>query len=176
MPSLRKRPVIDALLVRSLLSYDPITDHLTWRKLTRNHRPGPVGVVTDRGYIRVGIQGRLYPAHHLAWAHTYGQWPTRQIDHINQDKGDNRIENLREVDGYQNCQNVGLTKRNTSGFRGVCRVQNKWRAMISYGGSDKKRGRKDVFLGMFDDIDAAARAYAAAAAKFHSHNPAAAAA
>ena len=96
----------------------------------------------------------------------HGEWPAQQIDHINQNKSDNRIANLREVDSFANCQNVGANARNKSGVKGVCWVGNKWRAMIHHRGTN-------IYLGVFDRIEDAARAYAAGAAKYHTHNPAA---
>lgn len=164
---------LSAERLREILNYDPASGMFTWRvRMSPNsrHRVGDVaGVDAGRGYIRVGIGRRLFAAHRLAWLHVHGKWPTHQVDHINQDKSDNRLANLRVVDSFANCQNTGPNSRNKCGVKGVCRIGDKWRAMIHHRG-------KNIYLGLFDSLDDAGRAYAAGAAKHHTHNPAAAAA
>lgn len=157
--------------LREILHYDPQTGVFTWKvrmSPRSRQRVGDVaGMDAGRGYIRVGIGYRLFAAHRLAWAYVHGVWPAHQIDHINRNKGDNRIANLREVNSFANCQNVGANSRNKCGVKGVCQVGGKWRAMIHHQG-------KNIYLGTFTRIEDAARAYAAGAAKHHTHNPAAA--
>lgn len=161
---------LSAERLREILEYDPLSGVFTWKvRMSRNsrHRVGDVaGMDAGRGYIRIGIGYRLFAAHRLAWLYVYGKWPTYQIDHINQVKGDNRIANLREANSFENCQNVGPTSRNTTGHRGVSLVGGRWRAMLHHKG-------KQHFLGLHDHIEDAVEAYAVAAAKYHTHNPAA---
>lgn len=158
--------------LREILAYAPETGVFTWKvRMSPNSRQkvGDIaGVRTDR-YVRIGIGNRLFHAHRLAWLHTYGAWPKFRIDHENRDKSDNRIGNLRDIDGFGNCQNVGANSRNKCGVKGVCLVGRKWRAMIH------SRG-KNIFLGMHDTLEEAAQAYAVGAAKYHTHNPSARAA
>ena len=54
------------------------------------------GSVHSTGYVRIGIDGRKYTSHRLAWLYVHGVWPSDQIDHINRNRSDNRIANLRE--------------------------------------------------------------------------------
>jgi len=54
------------------------------------------GSVHSTGYVRIGVDGGKYTAHCLAWLYTHGVWPSDQIDHINGNRSDNRIANLRE--------------------------------------------------------------------------------
>ena len=66
---------------------------------------------TTKGYIRVRIKRTEYYAHRLAWLYVYGEWPKDQIDHINRDKSDNRITNLRDVTCSENNRNKGPRKK-----------------------------------------------------------------
>ena len=89
-------------------------------------------------------------AHRLAWLYVHGAWPEKQLDHINRDKDDNRINNLREVDNKQNQENVGLWSHNTSGYRGVSvRRNGTFQADIKLDG-------KTVCLGVFKTVEDAA--------------------
>jgi len=102
------------------------------------------------------------PAHMLAWLIVYGEWPNGQIDHINGDRLDNRIKNLRVVTQQQNAFNRVLYKNNSSGVKGVSWsiAQQAWHAQIRVTG-------KRIHLGFFKSKNDAANAYAAASAKFH---------
>jgi len=70
------------------------------------------------GYIRGKLDGRLYLAHRIIWKIVVGTEP-HELDHINGDRSDNRIENLRPVDRRDNMRNSGLRSNNTSGCTGV---------------------------------------------------------
>jgi len=120
--------------LRNLLSYNPDTGEFIW--ITRPSKAVKVGaiagVIDKKGYRTIGICGKVYKAHRLAWMHTYGYWPKGLIDHINGQKSDNRISNLRDVFFDGNSQNIRKpNKRNKSGYLGVIFFQNKWRASIT---------------------------------------------
>lgn len=85
-----------------------------------------------------------------------------QVDHINGDSSDNRLENLRLATNTQNARNRGKSKHNTSGYKGVFwhKATNKWTAQI---GVDRKR----IYLGIFDTPELAHRAYCEAAKVYH---------
>ena len=117
--------------VRSLLSYDPETGIFRW--IGRSGKRINVGDVAGsrRGkakYFQIGIDGIVIYNHHLAWFVTHGEWPARNLDHANRDKGDNRIANLRLVTQGQNLLNTGVFAHNTSGVRGVYwdKARKKW--------------------------------------------------
>ncbi len=96
----------------------------------------------NRGYIQAGLLGRGYLAHRVAWLLATGSWPTDQIDHINGNRADNRIINLREVSNLENAKNMTLSKRNKSGVCGVFWLNhiNKWWASIRVDGVRKNLG------------------------------------
>jgi hypothetical protein len=93
----------------------------------------------------------------------YDRWPD-ELDHINGDKGDNRIVNLREVTRAENNKNKSRYKQNSSGFTGVGwhKVTKKWAAKIRVDG-------RDYHLGVFASIEAAKEARAAAEKHYGFH-------
>jgi len=82
-------------------------------------------------------------AHRVVWAVAYGVWPVGQIDHIDGDKTNNRLSNLREVDAVVNCQNRPIHTLNTSGVTGVTFLKRKklWYARITIAGERRSLGR-----------------------------------
>ena len=150
---------LTAEYLRSILDYNPDTGIFTRKVSTSNSvKVGDVaGCQNGLGYLQVRVQSRDYKAHRLAWLHTHGVWPKGQIDHINRNKADNRLVNLRDVTQKQNLQNTGKYSNNTSGHPGVCwhKRISKWQAVI-------RHNYKQIFLGYFDDLEAAIAARKAA--------------
>lgn len=70
--------------------------------------------------------------HRLAWFYVHGRWPTADIDHINGNRDDNRLCNLREATRQQNIQNSKRRSDNRSGIKGVCWVESRgyWLASV----------------------------------------------
>lgn len=129
------------------------------------HRAGErAGTIQNHGYVVITADNQRYMAHRLAWFYVHGVWPAGDLDHINQDKSDNRISNLRVATRKQNMQNVSRHKRNTSGYKGVAwhSQRNKWRAYIV----DEYR---QIYLGLFDTKEAAAAARLKAERQYHTH-------
>lgn len=162
-----EKPLITLNRLHELLKYDSESGIFTWidsRPL--NRKTGTAGMVTPEGYASIKVDGRNYLSHRLAWFHFYGDWPKGQIDHINRNRSDNRIANLRDVTASENQQNTLLSPRNKSGFKGVSWNKNeqKWNAKIGH-------QSKKIHLGFFDDVKDAASAYVDAVAKYHSCNP-----
>jgi hypothetical protein len=114
------------------------------------------------GYWGIGIEGRSYAAHRLAWLYVTGEWPKDQIDHINCTRADNRFSNLREATNAENSKNSKISKNNTSGFKGVSWDQRNKKFIASIG-----VGGKLLYLGRFRDPRAASQAYREAAEKHH---------
>lgn len=101
----------------------------------------------DNGYIRITINRKTYRAHHLAWLYVYGELPVGIMDHINHNRSDNRIENLRLTDHVGNSRNFSKMSTNKSGVTGVHwdKRRNKWEAQISINSTNKMLGRFDDF-------------------------------
>ena len=150
---------LTAEYLRSILNYDPETGIFT-RKVRTSSR-AKVGDVAGSprgdGYLLIMVCSRKYLAHRLAWLYMYGEWPKDQIDHINRNRSDNRIANLREVTNKQNLQNAGKYSHNTSGHPGVYwhKQGPKWRAQITH-------NYKDIHLGYFTTLEEALSARKAA--------------
>ena len=105
--------------------------HLYWKVPGRSRQMGkPVGSPSGDGYICVRINYKLYRVHRLVWA-MHGKEPAEIIDHINGDKLDNRIENLRGATQSQNCMNRRQRSDNKSGIKGVVRKKNKWYGSVT---------------------------------------------
>lgn len=148
-----------------LLAYDFETGILTW-KVDRGPKAlagQPAGCVDKRrGYVKVIIDHQSYQGHHVAWLLAYGVWPCAEVDHENRVRSFNAFRNLRYGDASEQSANTSIRRDNTSGVKGVgwCRHRRKWRARL------KARGR-EVLHRYFDDLEDAARAYAAAARLHH---------
>lgn len=153
------RQEITAEYLRSILHYESETGIFTWKVSTsRNVKAGDVaGSQNGDGYMQIRVCSRSYLAHRLAWLYEHGEWPKDQIDHINRDRSDNRIENLREVTNKQNHQNRSKPSNNTSGHPGVSwdKRASKWRARIEH-------NQKQIHLGLFTDLEEALSARKAA--------------
>ena len=71
------------------------------------------------GYVLIGIANKNRKAHSLAWLYVHGEWPENEIDHIDGNGLNNRIDNLREVTTGENKRNKRLQKNNTSKCVGI---------------------------------------------------------
>lgn len=120
------------------------------------------------GYRQVQVNGRLVYLHRFIWQFVNGSIPDdMQIDHIDGDKSNNKLDNLRLVTKSQNMQNQHRShRRSKTGVKGVWfdNSRNHYVASISV---NKTR----IKLGSFSSIDDAAAAYSQAAATVHTHNP-----
>jgi hypothetical protein len=167
--------------LRALLHYDPDTGLFTWREGITHWRAGlPAGTETTRGtkwathivigigttsqrrYSEIGIRKNVYRAHRLAWLYVYGEWPDRDIDHINGDGTDNRIVNLRLATTAENAMNRVRRVDNTSGIKGVSwnKKSGQWLVHVGFGG-------RIVHGGLFDTIEEAKAAREALATRLH---------
>jgi|SRR6188768_3620018 len=136
IPTKTKLEPITKEQIQFRLHYDSETGVFTW-KVAQYHRigktAGTIRLSKKCKYIQIKLNGKFYQAHRLAWMYVYSKWPKGEIDHINGDGLDNRIDNLRDVTGIENGRNKKLHTKNTSGVMGVCfhAARNKWRARIN---------------------------------------------
>lgn len=118
---------------------------LTWKiKRSNNSRIGKeVGTIDHYGYKVFNMCSNYYRVHRIVWFMHHGYMPENNIDHINRNKIDNRIENLREVGQQCNARNTGNFRHNKSGIKGVSwhKSAEKWEATIHV-------NRKKHYLGV----------------------------
>jgi hypothetical protein len=103
-------------ILNNALRYDPATGQFWWRNPGRKRRMHePAGSRTAAGFTLISVAGYRFLGHRLAWMLTHKAWPTSNLEHINGDRTDNRIENLREVTRSEAVHNTGMWDSNTSG-------------------------------------------------------------
>lgn len=131
-------------ILKQNLHYNPETGLFNWIKGNNQIKIGDTAGCLHkvRSYISIKINGKDYLAHRLAWLYVHGEMPADQIDHVNHDKTDNRIANLRAVTNQENHQNRTINSNNTSGFMGVnwYKPTQKWHARIMIDGKNKHLG------------------------------------
>ena len=156
--------MVDHARLLHLLSYNEQTGQFTHRQQSSNRiKAGDVsGYVDSLGYWALKIDRGRYKGHRVAWFYVHGKWPPQEIDHIDGNKLNNAIANLRLANRAENVRNRGTPRANTSGYKGVSfhKHQQKWRAYITANGRQHS-------LGYFDNREDAARAYAAAVPEVH---------
>lgn len=160
-----KSKPIDVDYVATRVSYNANTGEFFWLPIEGNlawneQRAGkPAGSIRRNGYVVVCIDKRKYLGHRLAWAITNGSCPDR-LDHIDRNRANNRITNLRPATCSQNSFNSGGF-HNKSGARGVYAQSNgRFNARITING-------KTLNLGTYSTLAQAARAYRCAAILLH---------
>ena len=139
-----------------LFDYDHESGLLVWSQdYKRSGKAGqPVKGGISNKYLAVYVDQNREYIHRIVWVLNNGEFPEMDIDHINGNKMDNRIENLRLCTRSQNMSNRGKNKNNSSGFKGVsfCKQTGRWVAQITVDRKNKKIGR-------FDTKEEAADAY-----------------
>ena len=162
---IRKNSTMTQGLAMSLWDYCPETGQLTWKiSPARSVQAGSVAGKPSFGYVLIGYKGFLYMAHRLAWLYCHGAFPKKFLDHIDGDRANNRIANLREATSAENGQNRRLQSNNTSGYPGVFKHHGKWVARIKVDG-------KTHHLGTFKSAEQGHVAYIEAKARLHTFNP-----
>ena len=137
--------------LKELVKYEPETGIFTRIKWNGGKSlPGQVVGTKTEGYIKFSVGNKMQYAHRMAWLYVYGEMPKYRIDHINGDKSDNRIMNLRIATHGENLQNVRIRKNNTSGKIGVYwhKTRQKWHVRITI-------NKRVISLGMYDDFNTA---------------------
>jgi len=154
--------------LQALLWYDSIGGQLIRRvsagRWGRIPAGAIAGVMRADGYLLVQVDGIKLLAHRVAFAIANGQWPVGQIDHIDGNRSNNRLLNLRDVEPATNCENQRYARGSTkSGILGVRPMRGRWASSI------KVRGVRH-HLGTFDTPELASAAYLAAKRELHLGN------
>lgn len=155
---------LTAARLRELFNYDPETGFFYCKK----RRTGSPTTIGDRvgglnsiGYVQLRVDNNVYLCHRLAWLYVYGT-QAKEIDHIDGDRANNRLSNLRLTTSSQNKANRGRQKNNSSGYKGVCwdKKNKKWCAHIMV-------SRRNVWLGRHSTALEAHEAYKREAVKIY---------
>lgn len=142
-----------------LVSYDPSTGIFLNKNSKGRGKQGDVaGHLNDKGYRILCLDRKKYRAHHIAWFIVFGFWPA-ELDHIDNDRSNNRIKNLREATHQENMRNKSIQTNSSTGLKGAFRKRNKFRSQICIDG-------KTMWLGTFDTKEEAHSAYCNAAKKY----------
>lgn len=160
------KKTITAERLREVVNYNQLTGVFTWTKNTywKHHVGLEAGTTKPNGYRYLQIDRAGFLAHRMAWLYVFGKMPQHCIDHINGNKADNRIANLRDVTPLKNSQNrFKANADNKLGVLGVRLTKNGYRSQIRHQG-------KVRFLGHFKNVETAYLAYLTAKRKFHEGN------
>lgn len=163
-----------------IFNYDPATGALTWRARPLSHflnerdmriantkcANKQAATMNGNGYVRLHIRYRgeklsLY-AHRVIWKMIYGAWPIGVIDHINGNRRDNRLVNLRDTTIRDNALNSSIRSTNRTGVTGVYADGSKWVVRITIHG-------KSLYLGRFGSLGEAVKMRKKAEKKFRYH-------
>lgn len=135
--------------LQTAIVYDPETGRMSWIESKRGRRPDKFGAVRPDGYRTVCVNGKQMLAHQVAWmlGHKTNDKP-RVIDHINRDKSDNRLSNLRDGSNGVNEMNASVHVRSPFGISGVRRASKagNYQAYIAKRGSFKSFYHGDDFF------------------------------
>lgn len=160
------RKVVSAETFRELLDYDENTGLFTWKSRDKRHislkclkqwntrwAGNPAFIHSDYGgYLRASIFGTFFSAHRVAWAMVYGDPVPDFLDHIDGDRQNNRISNLRPASKAENSKNRGVRSDNTTGRTGIHRTKcGTYKVRIFVFG-------RDTYIGTFKKFDDAVSA------------------
>ena len=155
--------MLSQLKLKEHLKYDQETGKFIWIKPTTHmvSEGDEAGTICKEGYCKIQIFGKIYKRSRLAWLYVYGEFPVKHIDHINRDRLDDRISNLRDVSNLENNRNKKY-KPSSSGVTGVLwyKRNSKWVAKIRVEG-------KLLHLGYFYNLEDAIKVRKEAEIKYN---------
>jgi hypothetical protein len=148
-------------LVNNLFEYkDGI---LYWKNTTyrQTNFIGQEAGTIDNNRRQITIDKKHYKTHRIIFLMFNGYMP-KEVDHIDGNSLNNKIENLREANRSENVCNIGIKKNNTSGHKGVHwdKARNKWMVTV-------QKNNKIVFNKRFEDLELAVLVAEEARNKFH---------
>lgn len=140
--------------LKELFHYDPITGEFLRVGLVNPHTKKIIKCnrkinTQSRGYFQVGIGDKVHPVHRVIWVWMTGELPN-EIDHIDGDRSNNKWSNLRDASRKENCKNLGVGTKNTSGVIGVTRTKgtDRYVAFITVNG-------ERIYLGSYGSLEEA---------------------
>lgn len=154
---------LTATRLREVLVYDSSAGQFRWLQSRGPILAGAIaGTKRANGYTQIRVDGRFYRAHRLAWLYIHGVWPSHDVDHINGDRDDNRIDNLRDVTRAENMQNERRARRNSkTGLLGASpNTCGGYRADIKVNG-------RQTLIGVYPSAEQAHQAYLQAKRAMH---------
>lgn len=139
--------------LKQKLSYNQTTGEFTWNSGSfKGKVAGCIcGSLPNQGYWEITLDNKRYRAHRLAWLYMYGTFPDKVIDHIDHNRTNNAITNLREADIHINSKNKTRYITNRTGYPGVSEHGKNWKARIGVNGTK-------VLLGVFPTFEEAVAA------------------
>lgn len=123
----KERPI--SMFVKEIEGIGTAVDATQFKVWNKKNAGNHAGHIENNGYVRIKLFEKKLSEHRIVWTMLKGEIPRGyEIDHVNRDRNDNRIENLRCVKRNQNQKNIGAQKNNQSGVKGVfwCNSRNKW--------------------------------------------------
>ncbi len=158
------KDAVTADSLREILDYDPETGVFRRKVRASNAASGSVAGSIMNGYVAISIGNQRYKAHRLAWLYVYGSWPKMAIDHINGNRADNRIYNIRLATQRMNRENLHSARSDnkSSGMLGAhwCEYHKKWKSHIRTHG-------KLIHIGYFKTAEEAHQKYLEAKRLLH---------
>lgn len=155
-----KKTALPVERLHDLLSYDRESGLFRWR-VRRGGRSNGIAGSLQRSYLAIRVDGLAYPAHRLAWLYVHGVFPLEDLDHINGDRLDNRLSNLREASRSENNQNIRAPRKHSSSqLLGAFKHQSGFISKITVNKSQR-------YLGAFSTAELAHEAYLKAKKAFH---------
>lgn len=151
--------------LKTRLHYNPFTGVFSWvLPKGRTLKSGAIaGTTHHSGYRQIKIDGQLHQSHRLAWLYVHGYFPLQDLDHVNGDRSNNKLNNLRLASRAENTQNQRKARiDNTGGYLGVSFVKrtSRWRARIQI-------KSKPILIGYFATPIEAHEAYLQAKRLYH---------
>lgn len=144
------------------LCYDPETGKINW-KVDHGGREALCGL-HQLGYLYGRVYKKAFYAHRVAWLLHYGDWPEGEIDHINGNRADNRLCNLRDIPKDVNAKNKRMSSRNKTGYNGVCFNKRNGKYLVQVGSKGFKK-----FSAHYETLDEAVRVRREKEAEFGYH-------
>ena len=155
---------IPVSMLRQIFNCDPVIGVVYWKIARKNVMAGDIAghLCKSTGYEKITFNRRGFKSHRVIWALVHGEWPELEVDHINGDRSDNKISNLRLASHVENIRNMKTRKNKKCVLKGVTPYKNQTNKFVAQIRIDGKQQK----LGVFSTEQEAHNAYCDVAAKF----------